>query len=139
MFDFRLAAEFRRISDHRLAALLYFIVGGTPAGVAGALAPVEPRVLLLEQYFLPLEHSAAEAVVREINREIGLRSMLESTDYGASLRSRRWPPAARRGTAYSRRSTIASGGWRAEAEGKDASFMPHPDELRRRLGIPPGR
>jgi len=30
-FDFRLAAEFWRISDHRLAALLYFIVGGTPA------------------------------------------------------------------------------------------------------------
>jgi uncharacterized protein len=30
-FDFRLAAEFWRVSDHRLAALLYFIVGGTPA------------------------------------------------------------------------------------------------------------
>jgi hypothetical protein len=27
---------------------------------------------------------------------------------------------------------------RAEAEGKDASMLPDPDELRRRLGIPSG-
>ncbi|HEX6522159.1 MAG TPA: ATP-binding protein [Streptosporangiaceae bacterium] len=30
-FDFRLAADFWEVTDHRLAALLYFIVGGTPA------------------------------------------------------------------------------------------------------------
>jgi uncharacterized protein len=30
-FDFRLAADFWGVTDHRLAALLYFIVGGTPA------------------------------------------------------------------------------------------------------------
>lgn len=30
-FDFRLAADFWGIGDHRLAALVYFILGGTPA------------------------------------------------------------------------------------------------------------
>lgn len=30
-FDFRQAAEFWAASDHRLGALLYFVVGGTPA------------------------------------------------------------------------------------------------------------
>jgi len=109
-------------------------------GIEAALAPVEPRVLLLEQYFLPLDHSAAEAVVREINREIGLRSMLESTDNEGLT-----PAAAVAigGTARDRvLATIDDCEWRltrAEAQGKDASFMPHPDELRRRLKIPPGR
>ena len=109
-------------------------------GIEAALAPVEPRVLLLEQYFLPLDHSAAEAVVREINREIGLRSMLESTDNEGLT-----PAAAVAigGTARDRvLATIDDCEWRltrAEAQGKDAGFMPHPDELRRRLKIPPGR
>jgi hypothetical protein len=106
-------------------------------GAEAALAPVEPRVLLLEQYFLPLEHSAAEAVVREINREIGLRSMLESTDYEGLTPA---AAVAAGGTARDRvLATIDDCEWRlarAEAEGKDTSFMPHPDELRRRLGIP---
>jgi hypothetical protein len=109
-------------------------------GVEAALAPVEPRVLLLEEYFLPLEDSTAEAVVREINREIGLRSMLESTDYEGLTPA---AAVAAGGTARDRvLATIDDCEWRlarAEAQGKDASFMPHPDELRRRLGILPGR
>jgi AAA+ ATPase superfamily predicted ATPase len=30
-FDFRIAAEYWGITDHRLAAMMYFVVGGTPA------------------------------------------------------------------------------------------------------------
>jgi hypothetical protein len=104
-------------------------------GVEAALAPVEPRILLMEEYFLPLEHSAAEAVGREINREIGLRSMLESTDYEGLTPA---AAVAAGGTARDRvLAMIDDCEWRlarAEAEGKDTSFMPHPDELRRRLG-----
>jgi hypothetical protein len=66
--------------------------------------------------------------------------LLESTDYEGLTPA---AAAAAGGTARDRvLAMIDDCEWRlarAEAEGKDASFMPHPDELRRRLGIPPVR
>lgn len=44
-FDFRLAADFWGVSDHRLAALLYFVVGGTPAYRTEYLRGVGPADL----------------------------------------------------------------------------------------------
>lgn len=46
-------------------------------GLGAALTATPPREFILEEHFLPVEHSAAgEAVVREISRELGIRSML---------------------------------------------------------------
>lgn len=42
-FDFRQAAGFWGVTDHRLAALLYFIVGGTPACRTEYLRGARPR------------------------------------------------------------------------------------------------
>ena len=106
-------------------------------GVQGVPAP-EPRRLILDGYFLPVEHGL-EDVAREINRELSYLSVLESRDAAGMT------PAE----------AVAAGGaaldgvlamiddceWRlrrAEAEGKDASMLPDPGELRRRLGIPAG-
>jgi hypothetical protein len=109
-------------------------------GVDTALTAVEPRTLILEGYFLPLDHSVGEAVARELNRDLGIRSMLESThDEGMTPAD----AVAVGGAARERvLAMIDDCEWRlarAEAEGKDTSFMPHPDELRRRLGLANGR
>jgi hypothetical protein len=52
-------------------------------GLGAALTAVPPCELTLEEHFLPVEHPAVgEAVVREINRELGIRSMLAARSYG---------------------------------------------------------
>lgn len=106
-------------------------------GAEAALTARQPRTLILEDYFLPLEHSAGQAVAREINRELGIRAMLDSRNYEGLTPAE---AVAAGGTARDRvLAMIDDCEWRlagAEAEARDTSFMPHPDELRWRLGIP---
>ncbi|MGH3225513.1 MAG: SEC-C domain-containing protein [Streptosporangiaceae bacterium] len=106
-------------------------------GIEGVPSP-EPRRLVLEGYFLPIEYTLDD-VARKINRELGYPSVLESRDAAGMT------PAA----------AVTAGGaplgrvlamiddceWRlrrADDEGKDTDMLPDPDELRRRLGIGTG-
>jgi SEC-C motif len=104
-------------------------------GIEGLPAP-EPRRLILEGYFLPIEQGLDD-VAREINRELGYLSMLESCDAAGMTPAE---AVAAGGAARDRvLAMIDDCEWRlrrAEAEGKDPSMLPDPDELRRRLGIP---
>ena len=106
-------------------------------GIEGLPSP-EPRRLILEGYFLPIEHGLDD-VAREINHELGYLSVLESRD-AAGMTPREAVAAG--GAALDRvLAMVDDCEWRlrrAEAEGKDASMLPDPDELRRRLGIPSG-
>ncbi len=84
-----------------------------------------------------MEHSAAgEAVVREINLELGIRSMLAARTYGGRTAAE---AVAAGGAARDRvLAMIDDCEWRlarTEAEDGDTSFMPLPDELRRRVGL----
>jgi hypothetical protein len=106
-------------------------------GLDAALTAVPPRELTLEEHFLPVEHPAVgEAAVRELNRELGIRSMLAARSYGG-----RTAPEAVAAGGEARDSILAmidDCEWRlarAEAEDGDSSFMPSPDELRRRVGL----
>jgi hypothetical protein len=106
-------------------------------GVEGVPAP-EPRSLILDGYFLPVEHGL-EDVAREINRELSYLSVLESRDAAGMTPAE---AVAAGGAALNRLlAMIDDCEWRlrrAEAEGKDASMLPDPGELRRRLGLPAG-
>ena len=106
-------------------------------GIEGAPAP-EPRRLILDGYFLPVEHGMDE-VAREINRELGYLSVLESRDDSGTTPAE---AVAAGGAALERvLAMIDDCEWRlrrAEAEGKDTSMLPDPGELRRRLGLPVG-
>lgn len=98
----------------------------------------EPRRLILEGYFLPIEHGLDD-VAREINRELGYLSVLESRD-AAGMKPAEAVTAG--GAALDRvLAMLDDCEWRlrrAEGGGKDPSMLPDPDELRRRLGIPAG-
>ena len=100
--------------------------------------PPGPRRLIVEEYFLPVEHGLDD-VAREINHELGYRSVLESRD-AADLTPAEAVAAG--GAALDRvLAMIDDCDWRlrrAEAQGKDTSMLPDPGELRRRLGIPAG-
>jgi hypothetical protein len=105
--------------------------------IEGVPAP-EPRRLILEGYFLPIEHGLDD-VAREINRELGYLSVLEARDAAGMTPAE----AVAAGSAALDRvlAMIDDCEWhlrRAEAEGKDTSMLPDPGELRRRLGIPAG-
>jgi SEC-C motif len=104
-------------------------------GIEGVPAP-EPRRLILEGYFLPVE-PGLEDVAREINRELGYASVLESRDAAGLTPAE---AVAAGGAALDRvLAMTADCEWRlrrAEGEGKDTSMLPDPGELRRRLGIP---
>ena len=106
-------------------------------GIEGVPSP-ERRKLILEGYFLPIEHSLSD-VAREINRELGYLSMLEARDAAGMTPAE---AVAAGGAALDRvLARIDDCEWRlrrAEAEGKDTSMLPDPDELRRRLGIRAG-
>jgi len=106
-------------------------------GIEG-VPPPEQRKLILEGYFLPIEHSLSD-VAREINRELGYLSMLEARDAAGMTPAE---AVAAGGAALDRvLARIDDCEWqlrRAEAEGKDTSMLPDPDELRRRLGIRAG-
>jgi hypothetical protein len=106
-------------------------------GVEGVPAP-EPRSLILDGYFLPVEHGL-EDVAREINRELSYLSVLESRDAAGMTPAE---AVAAGGAALDRvLAMIDDCEWRlhrAEAEGKDTSMLPDRGELRRRLGIPAG-
>lgn len=97
--------------------------------------PAGPRRLILEGYFLPVEHGLDD-VAREINRELGYLSMLESRDEAGLTPAE---AVAAGGAALDRvLAMIDDCEWRlrrAEAEGKGTSALPDPDELRRRLDI----
>ena len=97
--------------------------------------PPEQRKLILEGYFLPIEHPLDD-VAREINRELGYLSMLEARDAAGMTPAE---AVVAGGAALDRvLAGIDDCEWRlrrAEAEGKDISMLPDPDELRRRLGI----
>ena len=105
-------------------------------GIEGV--PPPERKLILEGYFLPIEHSLDD-VAHEINREFGYLSMLEARDAAGMTPAE----AVAAGGAELDRvlARIDDCEWqlrRAEAEGKDTSMLPDPDELRRRLGIRAG-
>jgi hypothetical protein len=108
-------------------------------GVEAALTEVKPRVLILEGHFLPVDpdEPRADAVVAQLNRELGVRSMLESRDAEGLTPAE---AVAAGGTARERVfAMIDDCEWRlarAEAEGNDNSLLPRPDELRRLLGLP---
>ena len=98
----------------------------------------EPRSLILDGYFLPVE-PGLEDVAREINRELSYLSVLESRDTAGMTPAE----AVAAGDAALDRvlAMIDDCEWRlhrAEAEGKDISMLPDPGELRRRLRIPAG-
>jgi hypothetical protein len=109
-------------------------------GATEALAPADPRVLILDEYFLPLERAVGEAIAGELNRELGIRSMLEAAEYEGLT-----PAAAVAAGGTARDHVLAmidDCEWRlarTAARGQDTSFMPGPDELRRRLGLSPAR
>ena len=107
-------------------------------GIGGVPAP-GPRRLIVEGYFLPVEHGLDD-VAREINRELGYLSVLEARDPTGLTPAE---AVAAGGAALDRvRAMIDDCEWRlrcAEAErGKDTSMLPDPGELRRRLGIAAG-
>ena len=107
-------------------------------GIEDVPAP-GPRTLILEGYFLPVEHGLDD-VARQINRELGYLSVLESRDAAGLTPAE---AVAAGGAALDRvLAMIDDCEWRlrrAEAEGgKDTSMLPDPGELRRRLGIPAG-
>jgi hypothetical protein len=106
-------------------------------GIEG-VPPPKQRKLILESYFLPIEHSHDD-VAREINRELGYLSVLEARDTAGMTPAE---AVAAGGAALNRvLAMIDDCEWRlrrAEAEGKDTSMLPDPDELRRRLAIPTG-
>ena len=106
-------------------------------GIEGVSSP-EQRRLILEGYFLPIEHSLDD-VARELNRELGYLPMLEARDAAGMTPAE---AVAAGGAALDRAlAMIDDCEWRfrrAEAEGKDANMLPDPDELRRRLGIRAG-
>src|SRR5216684_302166 len=107
-------------------------------GIEGVPSPGQRR-LILEGYFLPIEHSLDD-VAHEINRELGYLSMLEARDAAGMTPAE---AVAAGGAALDRAvAMIDDCEWRlrrAEAEGgKDTSMLPDPGELRRRLGIPAG-
>ena len=106
-------------------------------GIQGVPSP-EQRKLILEGYFLPIEHPLDD-VAREINHELGYLSMLEARDAAGMTPAE---AVAAGGAALDRvLAKIDDGEWRlrrAEAEAKDTSMLPDPDELRRRLGIRAG-
>ena len=106
-------------------------------GIEGVPSP-EQRRLILEGYFLPIEHSLDD-VAHEINGELGYLSMLEARDAAGMTPAE---AVAAGGTALDRAlAMIDDCEWRlrrAEAEGKDTNMLPDPDELRRRLGIRAG-
>ena len=106
-------------------------------GIEGVSLP-EQRRLILEGYFLPVEHGLDE-VAREINRELGYLSVLESRDRAGMTPAE---SVAAGGAALDRvLAMIDDCEWRlrrAESEGKDTGMLPDPGELRRRLGIPAG-
>jgi hypothetical protein len=97
-----------------------------------------PRRLILEGYFLPVEHGLDD-VAREINRELGYLSVLEARDDAGMTPAE---AVAAGGAALDRvLAMIDDCEWRlrrAEAEGKATSMLPDPGELRRRLGMPAG-
>ncbi len=106
-------------------------------GIEGVPSPGQRR-LILEGYFLPIEHSLDD-VAHEINRELGYLSMLEARDAAGMTPAE---AVAAGGAALDRAvAMIDDCEWRlrrAEAQGKDTSMLPDPDELRRRLGIRAG-
>ena len=108
-------------------------------GAEAALTEVKPRVLILEGHFLPVDPygAKADAVVAQLNRELGVRSMLESRDTEGLTPAE---AVAAGGTARERVfAMIDDCEWRlarAEAEGTDNGLLPRPDELRRLLGLP---
>jgi len=103
-------------------------------GIEG-VSPPEQRRLILEGYFLPVEHGLDD-VAREINRELGYLSVLESRDEAGMTPAE---AVAAGGAALDRvLAMIDDCEWRlrrAEAEDKDTGMLPDPGELRRRLGI----
>jgi hypothetical protein len=106
-------------------------------GIEG-VDPPEQRKLILEGYFLPIEHPLDD-VTRDINRELGYLSMLEARDPAGMTPAE---AVAAGGAALDRvLAMVDDCEWRlrrAEADGKDTSMLPDPDELRHRLGIPEG-
>jgi hypothetical protein len=108
-------------------------------GAEAALTEVKPRVLILEGHFLPVDpdEARADAVVAQLNHELGVRSLLESRDAEGLTPAE---AVAAGGTARERvLAMIDDCEWRlarAEAEGNDNGLLPRPDELRRLLGLP---
>ena len=105
--------------------------------------PPGPRRLIVEGYFLPVEHGLDE-VAREINRELGYLSVLESRDAAGMTPAE---AVAAGGAALDRvLAMIDDCEWRlrrAEAEGKDTGMLPDrgraPAAPGDTCGLAPGR
>jgi hypothetical protein len=104
-------------------------------GLDAAITEVPPREFIIDESFLPIEHSAAgETAAREINRELLTRSLLTARGYDGHTPAE----AVRIGGALRDRvlAMIDDCEWRlASADIGNADMMPRPDDLRRRLGV----
>ena len=105
-------------------------------GIDPDLVTVPPRELILEEQFLPMEHTPeGEAAAREITRELATRTMLEVRDEdGYTLAE----AVTAGGAAKERAAAIIDDcEWRiSRAEPGTAGAMPLPDDLRQRAGLP---
>jgi hypothetical protein len=105
-------------------------------GIDPDLVTVPPRELILEEQFLPMEHTLeGEAAAREITRELATRTMLEVRDEdGYTLAE----AVTAGGAAKERAAAIVDDcEWRiSRAEPGTAGAMPLPDDLRQRAGLP---
>lgn len=104
-------------------------------GVDEALIAVPPREVMVEEFFLPLEQSAAgETLVGQITRELTTRSMLEAREYDGCT-----PAEAVKAGGPARDKVLAmidDCEWQlADADPQTALAMPRPEELRRRIGF----
>lgn len=104
-------------------------------GIDQALIAVPPREVMVEEFFLPLEQSAAGGtLVGQITRELTTRSMLEAREYDGCTPAeavKAGGPALDKVLAM-----IDDCEWQlADAEPETALAMARPDELRRRIGL----
>jgi hypothetical protein len=105
-------------------------------GIDPNLVTVPPRELILEEQFLPMEHTpAGEAAAREITRELATRTMLEVRDEDGYTVAE---AVTAGGAARERAAAIIDDcEWRiSRAEPGTAGAMPLPEDLRRRAGLP---
>lgn len=101
------------------------------------LAPPKPVTLILEEYFLPLQRGLDD-LAAEITRAHSTDKMLTARDEEGLTPAE---AAAAGGAALDRlRALLDDCEWRrrhAHESGEQADILPDPDELRRRVGLPP--